>query len=132
MPMERETRAVRLFLSTLALTAALAGCSSLQNNPPAKYEVFFAPGSYELAPASRAIVDQAASAIKSSHPKSILIGAGGTKGLALADERFAVVRNALVTDGVEPAKIVQSNLPVEKIKGDTIADLRVEIQLVND
>jgi outer membrane protein OmpA-like peptidoglycan-associated protein len=130
--MERRTRAVRLSLSALALAAALAGCSTLQGNPPAKYEVFFAPGSYELAPASRAIVDKAAAAIKSTRPKSILIGAGGAKGIALSDERFNTVRDILVADGVDDAKIVQSNLPVEKIKGDTLADLRVEIQLVND
>lgn len=132
MRMNQRTGAMRQFLPALTLAVALAGCSTLQDNPTDKYLVFFAPGSYELAPSSRTIVDKAAVAIKSTHPKSIIIGAGGSKGLALADERFAVVRDALVTDGVEPTKIVQSNLPVEKIKGDTIADLRVEIQLVND
>jgi len=55
-----------------------------------------------------------------------------TKGIALGDTRFNVVRDALVADGVSAAIIAQSNLPVEKMKDGDIAERRVEIQLVKD
>ncbi len=119
--------------SFLALFVGLAGCAGLQENAPAKYEVFFGPGNSELSPSTRAIVDKAAAAIKSQHPKSVILSAGGaTKGIALGDTRFNVVRDALVADGVNAAVIVQSNLPIDKMKGSSIAELRVEIQLVQD
>lgn len=122
-----------LRVSFLAFFAALAGCTVLQTNAPSKFEVFFASGSSELSPSTKEIVDQAAAAIKAHHPKSVIIGAGGgAKGLALSDPRFNVVRDALIADGVSPTVIVQSNLPVEKMTGANIAELRVEIQLVQD
>ena len=133
MQMERGKYRPLLRVSSLTLFVALAGCASLQEKAPAKYEVFFGSGSSELSPSTRAIVDQAAAAIKSQHPKSVIIGAGGsTKGAALSDPRFNVVREALLADGVSPALIVQANLPVEKMKGAGIAELRVEIRLVQD
>jgi hypothetical protein len=122
-----------LRLSGLALFVALAGCAGVQENAPSKYEVFFGPGSSELSPSTKEIVGQAAATIKARHPKSVIISAGGgTKGLALSDPRFNIVRDTLIADGVSPALIVQSNLPVEKMTGVNISELRVEIQLVQD
>ena len=122
-----------LRVSFLSLFVALAGCAGLQENAPAKYEVFFGSGSSELSPSTKEIVDQAAAAIKAQHPKAVIIGAGGsTKGAALSDPRFDVVRDALLADGVSPALIVQANLPIEKMKGAAVAELRVEIRLVQD
>ena len=131
--MERGKYRPLLRVSFLALCVALAGCAVLKKDAPTKYEVFFASGSTELSPSTKEIVDQAAAAIKAQHPNAVIIGAGGsTKGAALSDPRFDVVRNALLADGVSPALIVQSNLPIEKIKGAGIAELRVEIRLVQN
>jgi hypothetical protein len=122
-----------LRVSSLTLFVALAGCTVLQPNAPSKFEVFFASGSSELSPSTKEIVDQAAAAIKAQHPNAVIIGAGGSaKGVALSDPRFDVVRAALLADGVSPSLIVQANLPIEKIKGAGIAELRVEIRLVQD
>jgi hypothetical protein len=129
--MERGNYRPLLRVSFLAL--ALAGCTVIQGSAPSKYEVFFASGSTELSPSTKEIVGQAAAAIKAQHPNAVIIGAGGsTKGAALSDPRFDVVRAALLADGVSPALIVQSNLPIEKIKGAGIAELRVEIRLVQN
>jgi outer membrane protein OmpA-like peptidoglycan-associated protein len=131
--MERGKYLPLLSLSGLTFFVVLAGCSVLQDKAPAKFEVFFAAGSSELTPSTKTIVEQAAAAIKAQHPKSVIIGAGGaTKGVALGDMRFHVVRDALIADGVSAAMIVQSNLPVEKMKDGDIAERRVEIQLVQD
>jgi len=119
--------------SFVALTVALAGCTVIQGSAPSTFEVFFASGSSEFSPSTKEIVDQAAAAIKAQHPKAVIIGAGGsTKGAALSDPRFDVVRDALLADGVSPALIVQANLPIEKMKGAAVAELRVEIRLVQD
>jgi hypothetical protein len=131
--MERGKYLPLLRLSCLTLFVVLAGCTVLQHKAPSTYEVFFASSSSELTPSTKAIVEQAAAAIKAQHPNAVIIGAGGsTKGVALSDPRFNVVRDALLADGVSPALIVQANLPIEKIKGADIAELRVEIRLVQD
>lgn len=130
-----ERRRYRPFwgVSFVALTVALAGCTVIQGSAPSTFEVFFASGSSEFSPSTKEIVDQAAAAIKAQHPKAVIIGAGGsTKGAALSDPRFDVVRDALLADGVSPALIVQANLPIEKMKGAAVAELRVEIRLVQD
>jgi len=130
-----ELRMTRPLLSAsfLVLTFALAGCTTSHSDTLAQFEVFFPAGSTELSPSTKIIVDQAADAIKAQHPKSVIISAGGvTKGIALGDTRFNVVRDALVADGVSAAIIAQSNLPVEKMKDGDIAERRVEIQLVKD
>ena len=131
--MERGTYRPLLRLSFVALTVALAGCAVSHSDTLPQFEVFFPAGSTELSPSTKTIVDQAADAIKAQHPKSVIISAGGvTKGVALGDTRFNVVRDALVADGVSAAIIAQSNLPVEKMKDGDIAERRVEIQLVKD
>jgi len=129
--MERRKYQPLLCASFLAL--ALGGCAISRSDKLAQFEVFFPAGSTELSPSTKTIVDQAADAIKAQHPKSVIIGAGGsTNGMALGDPRFDVVRNALIADGVSAAIIVKANLPVEKMKDGDIAGRRVEIQLVKD
>jgi hypothetical protein len=131
--MDRRKYRPLLRLSFLALSVALAGCAVPRGNAPSKYEVFFSPGSLELSPSNRSSVDHAAAAIKAQHPKYVVIGAGGTtKGEALSDPRFNIVRDTLIADGVDTASIRQADLPDGKMTGNGNSDLRVEIRLVWD
>lgn len=110
----------------------LAGCTILGPDRPANYMVFFSSRNTELSAEARAIVDQAAAAIRATHPDSVMIAAGVADGekLKLAQTRFDVVRNALIADGVDAELIAHTAMVDTALEVGATGDQRVEIKLV--
>ncbi|MEI9889124.1 MAG: hypothetical protein WDN08_21985 [Rhizomicrobium sp.] len=121
----------RLVPLSLALIL-VAGCSTFGGRAPDQYMVFFSSSTTVLSPDARAVVDKAASAIRSTHPDSVLIAAGIASGdnLKLAQPRFDAVREALIADGVSPDLIARTAIADASLSVGTTGDQRVEIQLV--
>ena len=110
----------------------LAGYSAFAGEASSSYMVFFAQSSSQLSPGARAIVDQAALAVRGMHPVRVTIAAGTAMddNLKLADPRLREVRQALIADGVADRLIFVSAIAqASLIVGDT-GDQRVEITLV--
>ena len=117
---------------------ALAGCDTLRQYSVAaepRFIVFFGAQSTELPNDGKTIVKAAAADIERTHPASVLIAAGAKSGnnTELSEPRFAVVRQALIDDGVSQDLIARSAIPGAKLAGNSATgDQRVEITLLND
>ena len=110
----------------------LAACSTFNREAPSDYMVFFSHGDTALSADGRAVVDRAASAIRATHPASVLIAAGTDTGdnLKLAEPRFLTVRQALIADGVADAIITRSAIADASLSVGATGDQRVEINLI--
>src|SRR5579859_6782075 len=106
----------RARVGLVVLILALAGCKMQMaghkpSEPPMIPVVmltFFHPWSADLTPEAKTVVDQAAAKIKDTQPSTVAI-AGFTYNDAdpdanrrLASQRVATVRNALISDGIDP------------------------------
>jgi outer membrane protein OmpA-like peptidoglycan-associated protein len=121
-------------MRALALSMALlvvAGCTVTSSPGPSSFLVFFPANSVELTKEAAASIDRAAAAIKSSHPASVIVGAGTGKGssLKLAESRFAAVQHGLEARGVPPKLIARASLPQTEAKTGEVGNQRVEIIL---
>jgi outer membrane protein OmpA-like peptidoglycan-associated protein len=120
-------RAIALFMALLLV----AGCSSTSGPGPSSFLVFFPANSVELTKEAATSLDQAAVAIKSTRPTSVIIGAGTGKGsnLKLAEPRFAAVQHGLEARGVSATLIARASLPQTEAKAGEVGNQRVEIIL---
>jgi outer membrane protein OmpA-like peptidoglycan-associated protein len=121
-------------MRALALSIAVfvvAGCTVISSPEPSSFLVFFPANSVELTKEASASIDRAAVAIKSGHPKSVIVGAGAGKGsnLKLAEPRFAAVQHGLEARGVPPTLIARASLPQTEAKTGEVGNQRVEIIL---
>jgi len=99
-------------IAVIALLLLLAACA----NPPPPVErhfnVFFTTNSAALEPDSRRIIDEIAIAAQQDRPASILVEGeadGNTPGdLELANQRAVTVVQALISEGIEPAKVAKT------------------------
>lgn len=115
-----------LFFSLLLLT----GCSTFSGQAPNNYIVFFADGTTALSAEARAIVNQAAAAIRSKRPSMVAISTGvAGSNLQLAGPRFEAIQKALVADGVPADIIARATLPDPRENVTPIANQRAEIFL---
>jgi outer membrane protein OmpA-like peptidoglycan-associated protein len=116
----------------------LAGCDTLRQyagDAEPRFIVFFSAQSTELPDDGKTIVKTAAANIERTHPASVLIVAGAKSGnnMELSEPRFAVVRQALIDDGVSQDLIARSAIPGAKLAGNSATgDQRVEITLFDD
>jgi outer membrane protein OmpA-like peptidoglycan-associated protein len=114
----------------------LGGCDTLRQytgGAGPRFIVFFASRSTELPPDGRTIVKNAAAKIERTHPASVLIAASATSSnnTELSEPRFAVVRQALIDNGVSQDLIARSTLSGGKLAGNSVTgDQRVEITLL--
>jgi outer membrane protein OmpA-like peptidoglycan-associated protein len=122
---------------------ALAGCA-MMNKPsappamPETYLVFFHEHGVRLTPDAQTIVGQAVAAVQQHHPSTVTV-AGYTANIgtpaqnqALAEERVAMVRQAMVAGGVDPKLFLSIPLgPADDAAGKT-GDSRVDIRLTYD
>ncbi len=131
-----------LFLCmTLPVVAACAGSnqSPAESNAvgaqptsyPSSFIVFFASGAADLTPEARIIVDQAAAAARQNNPRMVAVSTGAlsSDNLALAQPRFAAIRDALIADGVPVDIIARANIAGEEDAASPLADQRAEIRL---
>ena len=115
----------------LALTLLLAGCAT-RGEIPQQYQVFFNFDSAELTEDTRTIVRQAAANAKLSMPARIILagytglGADARTDDRLATQRFVVVEEALVAEGIDRAILSRSAL-VDPIPLPATAVRRIEI-----
>jgi outer membrane protein OmpA-like peptidoglycan-associated protein len=121
-------------MRALAWTMALfvvAGCAVTSSPGPSSFLVFFPANSVELTKEAAASIDRAAAAIKSTRPKSVIVGAGTGEGstLKLAEPRFAVVQHGLEARGVPATLIARASLPETEAKAGEVGNQRVEIIL---
>jgi hypothetical protein len=123
---------MKRFVPSVLLFGLLAGCSTFMRDRPTDYMVFFPSSEIVLSADARAVVDQAAAAIRGTHPQSVILAAGVASGdnLKLAGPRVDAVRDALVADGVSADLIARSSLPDTALEIRTNGDQRVEIKLV--
>jgi len=124
-------------MATLVLVCfLLVGHDMLRQNAGAaepRFILFFGAQSTELQDAGKSIVKTAAGDIERTHPASVLIATGARSGnnMELSGPRFAVVRQALIDDGVSQALIARSAVPGAKLAGNSATgDQRVEITLI--
>ena len=116
----------------------LAGCDTLRQSASGvepRFIVFFLAQSTKLPDDGKTIVKTAAANIERTHPVSVLIAAGAKSGndMELSGPRFAVVRQALIDDGVSQDLIARSAIPGAKLAGNSATgDQRVEITLLDD
>lgn len=122
---------MKRILTYVAILLGLASCSIFVKAPEF-YVVFFSASSTELSPEAHATVDQAARAIRETHPASVTLGAGIASGdnLKLAAPRFEAVRQALVADGVASDLIARSAIPDSNLNTGGVGDQCVEIRLI--
>jgi hypothetical protein len=115
-----------LVFSVLLLT----GCSTLGGQTPNNYIIFFADGTTALSPEARAIVDQAAAAIRTKKPSMVAVSTGvAGSNLQLAAPRFEAIQKALVADGVPTDIIARATLPDPRENVTPVANQRAEIFL---
>ena len=124
-------------MATLVLVClVLAGCDTVRQYSGAaepRFIVFFGTQSTELPDAGKTIVKTAAADIEQTHPATVLIAAGAKSGnnMELSEPRFAVVRQALIDDGVSQDLIARSTVPGAKLAGNSATgDQRIEITLL--
>ncbi len=110
----------------------LAACASNPSQPSPIYIVFFHQGSADITPESRQMIDQAAAAIRKTHPPSVALASGVAVGdnVRLAEARFEVIRAGLISKGVPATLIARSSLPDAKLDAGLAGDTRVEIMLL--
>jgi outer membrane protein OmpA-like peptidoglycan-associated protein len=121
-------------MRALAWSMALlvvAGCAVTTSPGPSSFLVFFPANSVELTKEAAASIDRAAAAIKSTRPKSVIVGAGTGKGsnLKLAEPRFVVVQHGLEARGVPATLIARASLPQTEAMAGEVGNQRVEIIL---
>ena len=117
----------RPFLAA-ALVLGLAACAAVVP-PNSTFFVFFQRGSETLTQDSLTQLDRTASAIKSSHPTTIVVSAGSSgSDLKTADLHYATVVYALAKRGVSTALIARAPLPQGEVKTPDGVE-RVEIML---
>ena len=117
----------RPFLAA-ALVLVLAACATVVP-PNSTFLVYFQQGSETLTQDSLAQLDRTASAIKSSHPTTIVVSAGSSGAdVKTADLRYATVVYALAKRGVSTARIARASLPQGEVKTSAGIE-RVEIIL---
>lgn len=121
---------MRAFAWSMALLI-VAGCAVTSSPPPSSFLIFFPANSAELTKEAAASLDQAAAAIKSIRPASVVVGAGIGRGsnLKLAAPRFAAVQNGLETRGVRRDLIARASLPQTDVNTNEVENQRVEIIL---
>lgn len=126
----------------IALSLALgmvAGCAPSDSAPAQErvYLVFFEEFSADVSPEARAIIDQAATEAKQRHTAVIRIEARGNANgssdatMKIAETRAAVVRDALVSDGIPTASIRLVPLGQQGTKDTGVMTRRVTITLEN-
>ena len=100
------------FVGCLLLCAGLAACAA-SSPAPSTYVVFFAPNSADLPAEAKPALDQAAAAVKKTHPAHVAIAAGVAQAgaLPLAEPRYLAVRKALADRGVSEGLIARASLP---------------------
>jgi len=110
----------------------LAGCASSVGEAPSSYMVFFQQSDAQLSVGARAVVDQAAFNVRSTHPAEVTIAVGNAtnKDLRLADPRLLAVRQALIADGVPDQMIVPSAITGASVNVGETGDQRVVITLI--
>ncbi len=118
----------------LAWTMALllvAGCTTSSDRAPSSFLVFFPANSAELTKEAAGALDQAAAAIKSSRPASVIIGAGSGNGnnVKLAEPRLAAVQHGLEARGIPASLVARASLPLTEAKTDEVGNQRIEIIL---
>ena len=119
----------------LALALLLAGCATRQAELPQQYLVFFNFDSAALTDETRAVVREAAANAKIAKPARIEIagytGAGPDARTddRLATQRFTVVEDALVAEGIDRAVLTRAAL-ADPIPLPANAVRRVEIRFV--
>lgn len=124
-------RPVKYAIALCLCFVGLTGCTMF-NSPPNNYIVFFDTGASALSPAGRAIVDQAATAIKRSDARLVVVSTGALRGdnLKLAEPRFTSIQTALVADGVAADLIARASLSDPRINVGALGDQRAEILVV--
>lgn len=122
---------MRRWIAILSALVALAACTLFHREPPV-FVVFFTSASTDLSPDSRQIVDQAARAVRASHPSAVIVAAGVLTGdnLKLAEPRFFAIRQLLIADGVDASLIARAAIPDAKKDVGGVGNQRVEIRLV--
>ena len=110
----------------------LVGCSSFVHDTPSSYMVFFQDHDSQLSAGARAVVDQSALNVRSTHPAEVMIGIGNATdaNLKLADPRLLAVRQALIADGVPDQMIVPSAITGASVSVGETGDQRVVITLI--
>src|SRR5436309_3331572 len=96
-----------------AVFGVLAACTNTPAQPSPLYIVFFHQGSADITPESRLVIDQAAAAIRKTHPPSVALASGVAVGgnVGLAEPRFEAIRAGLISKGVPAKLIARSPLP---------------------
>jgi outer membrane protein OmpA-like peptidoglycan-associated protein len=120
----------------IVLALALSGCMHKHSGEQATVMLaFFHPWSADLTPEAKVVVDQAAAKIKDTKPSTVTI-AGYTYNDAdpeanrrLATQRVAAVRNALISDGIDPKLFLDIPVGAPKESTSMTGDRRVEIRL---
>jgi outer membrane protein OmpA-like peptidoglycan-associated protein len=115
--------------------AAKTPTAASQPVRPVVFLLFFHPWSAEVTPVGKTIIDQAAAKIKETGPSTVTI-AGYTADVgspdqdsAVAENRVAAVRDALIADGIDPKLFLKIPLgPPDDTAGKT-GDRRIEIRL---
>jgi hypothetical protein len=98
---------------------------------PPNFIVFFSDKSVELPAVAKSIVRTAAHGIEQARPISVLVATGGRGGAGLSQSRFAVVRQALIAEGVSPKLIARAPINGPRLIETGTADERVEIRLLS-
>ncbi len=109
----------------------VAACTVTSGPPPSSFLVFFPANSVELTKEASASLDQAAAAIKSTRPASVVVAAGTGKGsnLKFAEPRFETVQGGLEARGVPASLIAHASLPQIGAISSEVGNQRVEIIL---
>ena len=127
---------MRLAFVALTLLMALSGCQTIQSvfdfGPPgpALFVVFFAPGSVELSPEAREIVEQAAADTRGTKYAMIEIALppDAPGGAAVRERRFTAIQNALSAAMGDPRLNARAALSAATANIPGAAD-RAEIRL---
>lgn len=99
-------------IAVIALLALFAACANPP--PPAErhFNVFFTTNSAALEPESRRIIDEIAMAVQQDRPSSVLVegeaDGNSPRDMELADQRAVTVVQALISEGIEPAKVAKT------------------------
>lgn len=125
--------AIRMVLLTALL--GLAACFMRPATPPGPFLVFFADSSVVLSTDARAVVENAAAAIRRDRPSSVWVnGYADSTGpsdlnFALSDQRAAAVERGLIAAGVDPGLIRKIAYGAIPPVAPGVGARRVEIRL---
>lgn len=128
--------AMRYRLATLFLITALGACANLFGEHTRQYSIFFQPYSSDLDDHARAAITDAAS-FAHDHPLQPIRLAGysappdPSKDVdGLSAKRAEVVKQALITDGISPARIsIEANGITDPEGKPNLAVRRVDISV---